>query len=254
MRFSGRGSLRQGIARLVGNIRKLVSGPSIARKGAATYQENIAGAEPYPLIDRNYEILAKEYGLGKSMELKLPVDAAGEPIPWYTYPAIEYLRQFKFRDKVIFEYGCGSSTLFWGKQAAKTVSVEHDPNWADQIKLQLGPHQTLLLCEEEEAYVCSIQNMAKKIDVLIVDGQWRMACAREGIAKLTQQGIIILDNTDWFHDVATWLRNKGFFQVDFSGFGPINPYCWTTSVFLPWNSSLQNEFKNPLPIGGISCE
>ena len=28
------------------------------------------------------------------------------------------------------------------------------------------------------------------------------------------------------------LRAQGWFQIDFSGLGPINPYAWTTSVFM----------------------
>jgi hypothetical protein len=34
-----------------------------------------------------------------------PVNARGEPVPWYTYPAIDYLRQLDFSDKTVFEYG-----------------------------------------------------------------------------------------------------------------------------------------------------
>lgn len=246
--------LCHGIATSLGWIRKLFSASKMGKLEAVSSQEEISAVGPVPLIERNFEILAKEYGLAKSMEIKLPVDVAGEPIPWYTYPAIEYLSQFNFRDKVVFEYGCGSSTLFWGKQAAETFSVEHDLNWADQIRPQLGAHQTLLLYEDENEYVYSIESISKKIDILVVDGQWRMACTQKGVVKLKQTGIIILDNSDWFHDIADWLRAKGYFQVDFSGFGPINPYCWTTSIFLPWDSTFQNEFKNPLPLGGISCE
>jgi hypothetical protein len=250
-----RDKLRQGIASVFHSLGHLFSSSEVQTPGAALDQGNDSGVVgPALMIERNFEILAKEYGLAKAMELKLPVDAAGEPIPWYTYPAIEYMKQFNFHNKVVFEYGCGSSTLFWGKQAGETFSVEHDPNWANQIRPLLREHQTLLLCETEEDYINSVHAIPKKIDILIVDGQWRRACAQEGIAKLNKEGIVVLDNTDWFHDVADWLRSEGFFQIDFSGFGPINNYCWTTSIFIPWDSTLQNEFRNPHPLGGIACE
>lgn len=252
MSSSGIEILRQGIQSVFRYVSHLFASSKMKVDAAPEQGEDSRVVEPAPLIERNFEILAKEYGLAKSMDMGLPVDATGGPIPWYTYPAIEYLGQFDFRDKVVFEYGCGSSTLFWGKQAVETFSVEHDPNWANQIRPQLRAHQTLLLCEAEEDYIHSVHTIPRGIDILIVDGQWRMACAQEAFAKLNREGIIILDNSDWFHDVANWLRTKGFFQIDFSGFGPINPYCWTTSLFIPWGSTLQNEFTNPHPLGGIS--
>ncbi|MHC1726424.1 MAG: hypothetical protein AB9866_10515 [Syntrophobacteraceae bacterium] len=43
------------------------------------------------------------------------------------------------------------------------------------------------------------------------------------------EGLFILDNSDWYVGVAQLVREKGFFQVDFSGFDLINNNCWTTS-------------------------
>ena len=53
------------------------------------------------------EMLQKEFALERSIDEKLCLDKEGNPIPWYTYPAIEYLSQFDYQDKKIFEFGCG---------------------------------------------------------------------------------------------------------------------------------------------------
>ena len=46
----------------------------------------------------------KEFAVERSMDEKLCRDRDGNPIPWYTYPVIEYLTQFDYTDKKIFEY------------------------------------------------------------------------------------------------------------------------------------------------------
>jgi hypothetical protein len=67
-----------------------------------------------------------DYAHLQSAVRNAPVDAHGEPVPWYTYPAIDYLRQLDFSDKTVFEYGSGYSTLFWASAARRVVSVEED--------------------------------------------------------------------------------------------------------------------------------
>lgn len=48
----------------------------------------------------NYKILSLNYGQYRSMRLQKSVDREGNPIPWYTYPAIDYLTQFDFSKKL----------------------------------------------------------------------------------------------------------------------------------------------------------
>ena len=73
---------------------------------------------------RNYRILSIEFGQYKTMYRWDCVDRFNRPIPWYTYPAIEYIKQLDFSDKTVFEYGSGNSTLFWAQRCKKLVSVE----------------------------------------------------------------------------------------------------------------------------------
>ena len=44
---------------------------------------------------------AEEFAIQKSIDEKVCEDRDGNPIPWYTYPAIEYLSQFDYHDKKI---------------------------------------------------------------------------------------------------------------------------------------------------------
>lgn len=186
-------------------------------------------------IDRllwTIETVELEYGHFFSFEKKMCIDKNGSPIPWYTYPAIEYLNQLDFSGREIYEYGAGNSSLFWARKAKYVTSVENDRNWYLSIQKNQHKNQQLLLIENEKDYVNSILQKNRKYDLIIIDGEWRYACAKIAVQCLEARGLIILDNSDWYPNTSEFLRKSGLIQVDFTGMGPINYYTWTTSLFL----------------------
>src|SRR3954471_19133862 len=46
-----------------------------------------------------------DYGHLRTVLHRNCLDAAERPIPWYTYPAVEYLKQLDFSRARVFEYG-----------------------------------------------------------------------------------------------------------------------------------------------------
>src|SRR5438270_13891504 len=73
---------------------------------------------------KNYRILSSGYGQMKSMRKLLSVDQNGDPVPWFTYPAIEHLKQLDFTGKRILEYGSGYSTLLCAHRPADVIALE----------------------------------------------------------------------------------------------------------------------------------
>src|SRR5258708_33202726 len=55
-------------------------------------------------------------------------------LPWLTFDAVHYLENHIKQGSRVFEYGSGSSTLFWMRFKAHCVSIEHDPAWYALIK------------------------------------------------------------------------------------------------------------------------
>jgi hypothetical protein len=182
---------------------------------------------PYQFWRSNY---LENIGWLNSFNSKRPVDVVGQPIPWYTYPAIEYIRQLDFSEKDVFEFGCGNSTLFWSKVARKIVSVEHQKEWHDIFIKKVKENVELKLSPDKESYIQSILNHGS-FDVIIIDGIYRFQCAQVAISKLKPGGLVILDNSDWYVNVAQLLREANLIQVDMTGLGPINSYAWSTSFF-----------------------
>jgi hypothetical protein len=204
-------------------------------------------ALPAPIQD----ILNRAHGHARSRELKLSVAADGSALPWYTYPAIEYCNQLDANGLKVFEYGCGNSSLYWARKGAHIWCVEHDPAWHESMQKSSAHLRGLSLRTERAAYAAAIEEAGEEFDIVIIDGVWRNECAAAALTRLGGAGLIILDNSDWYTDVARYLRSKGFFQVDFSGFGPINAYCWTTSFMWPVRIPMLERFRQPHPIGGV---
>lgn len=189
-------------------------------------------------FQRFIEIWQKEYGLEKTIEEKKSIDKDGNPIPWYTYPAIEYLSQFDYSDKNVFEFGVGYSSVFWARRAKSVVSIEDNieyfKRWQSEFK---EPNLDLRWRDEGEIYENAIFESDEKYDVIIIDGKRRTKCAEVASQKLSENGFIILDDSDRVNtskeyiDAIATLKKCGFLQVDFYGFCPMNNFSKTTSVF-----------------------
>lgn len=198
----------------------------------------------------NFKMLALDFGQWQSIKKKIPVDKEGDPIPWYTYPAIEYLKQFDLTDKTTFEWGSGNSSLFWARKAKEIVSIESHKGWLNIVNKSKLSNQKIFLFEKKDDYVRAILNQNKKFDIIVIDGKYRYECAKIAGKCLSPGGLIILDNSDWFPKTARTLREHNLIQVDFNGFGPINNYTWTTSLFFSRNFNFKS--NQPVqPIGGV---
>ncbi len=183
--------------------------------------------------------LRRDFGHARSTKTRFPVDCKGAPLPWYTYPAIEYLSQLDLRDKTVFEFGSGNSSLFWAARAKQVVSIENDPAWHTEVSKRKPANLDLRLVQNKEDYMGSLRGEPTSFDIVVVDGSHRAACAAEAVLRLKPGGIIVLDNSDWFQKASAALRQSGLIQVDMKGFGPINGYAWCTTLFF------HREFHTP---------
>lgn len=181
----------------------------------------------------------------------VPIGPKGEPIPWFTYPAIEYLKSFDFSDKMVFEYGAGHSSLFWANRAKTVTAVESNKPWHDHIASRHPPNLSLFFESDKDRYVSSIERNAVAYDLIVIDGRWRNACADKCADYLAVGGMIIIDNSDRRYEGCARLRARGFFQIDFSGFSPVNGYASTTSIFVGPRLPPQASFISPVPVGGL---
>ena len=175
----------------------------------------------------------------RSYRTQMSVDAAGRPIPWITYSALEALAQRAKPDFSVFEYGSGNSTRWWAERVRRVVSCESDPAWADRIRADLPPraeiHQVDLARDGVEAYASVIDRWPASFEIVVIDGDkpTRQACGRHALAALKPGGVIVWDNAEFGWDQPGFdaLKRRGFQRLDCPGFGPINFYPWITAFF-----------------------
>ena len=79
----------------------------------------------------NLDYLTKT-GYLESLFLKIP-SRNGLPIPWITYPALNYLENNIPQNYRILEVGAGTSTFFWTLRGNPVTYLEIDTSWNKSI-------------------------------------------------------------------------------------------------------------------------
>ncbi|GAK99342.1 hypothetical protein JCM19314_3387 [Nonlabens ulvanivorans] len=196
------------------------------------------------------EIFYSKYGHGKSFSSGRSIDENESQIPWFTYPAIEYLKQLDLKNKLMLEWGgTGSSSAFFAKRVKGLYSIEHNEEWYKEVLSQEIPNHNLFLADSN--YITIADDFNKLFDIICIDGIKRNACVKKSLSIMNKGGLIILDNSDRSPELGSFLRKEGFLQVDFHGFGPINEYTWTTSLFFDRTIELSPISIQPvIPVGG----
>ena len=177
-------------------------------------------------------ILDEGYGHWESRKRSAVINSDGQPIPWYSYPALEYLDQIDFSDKTVFEWGAGYSSLYWARVAKRVTSIEDDMGWFQKLEEDRPCNLTIHLIQNKRQYINAIAATGPKYDVIIIDGSYRYGCACIAPRYLAGGGgLIVLDNSDWYPESAKALRSADLLQVDMTGFAPRNNWTQTTSLF-----------------------
>jgi hypothetical protein len=172
----------------------------------------------------------------KSSIKQKAVDKNGFALPWYSYPAIEFLQSKDFSNKTILEFGAGQSTLWWAKAAKSVKSFEKDPKWYKSVKESIPENVDIIHLSEEDDQdslkiidqVLLAQN--KRYDIIIIDGLTRKELCKTAISYLNEGGIIITDNSEGYGFKEAF-DNTGFKRVDFHGFSPGVVLKQATSFF-----------------------
>jgi hypothetical protein len=183
-------------------------------------------------------------------------------VPWLPYCVVEWLEATVTPAFSIFEYGSGGSTLYWARRAQQVVSIEHDRAWharVAQVLAQQGiDNCTYRLIEPEPCasvtasveqnyrsthpayrdqtfarYVHAIDTYADaSLDLILIDGRARLACARQAACKVKPGGFIVLDNTDRAEYAPAGEVLAGMARIDLAGILPYGrPHWGKTSIW-----------------------
>jgi hypothetical protein len=187
------------------------------------------------LLSYRLQFFLDENGYFRSVLEGRAVDREGRPLPWLTYGAIAFLRKRVRPDMSVFEYGSGSSTLWWAERVARVVSYEHDLDWYNRLKDQLPANVAYVHCPLEPGgeYAKAISTYDHAFDVVLIDGRDRVNCARNSLGALKDGGVIVWDNTERekYEEGYAYLLRNGFRRLDFEGLFPAAEFAGITSIF-----------------------
>jgi len=182
-----------------------------------------------------------ETGWTESVRTSSVVDRLGSPIPWATYPSIDFLISRLDKNQSVFEYGAGASTLFFARHTGRVTAVEHDEKFAEYLRPRLQKNVNLLGHEAlSDAYVMAIRECGEAPDIVSVDGRNRVRCIQAAEPYLSARGVLILDDAEReeYREGICFLKERGYRSVEFWGLAPGMVERKCTSIFYRSNNVL----------------
>lgn len=188
------------------------------------------------------ESALKQNGWFKAFRTKTAIDNIGQPIPWVTYPFIDFISERLNSDMNIFEFGSGNSALYYSQKVDSITSVKHNQAWYNKISKITPSNVTLIykvLIENNEYSKC-LKDREMIYDIIIVDGVDRNNCIFNSVNFLNNNGVFVLDDSerDEYKEATSFLSSKNFKRLDFWGMAPGILYKKCASIFYKSNNCL----------------
>lgn len=194
------------------------------------------------LLSYGHKGYLNSIGWFTAFDKKQAVDGKGKALPWVTYSFIDFIKERINKTQHIFEYGSGSSTIFYAERAGSVTSVEHDKGWFDKVKNTSPANAEMIFChlEKDGEYAKKATLLNKKFDIIIVDGRDRVNCCKYSVDALSEKGVLVLDDSERevYDPARVLLKAQGFKEISFSGISPGLFYEKATSVFYKQDNCL----------------
>jgi hypothetical protein len=189
----------------------------------------------------------------------------GEARPWIPFAATDWLQHYLTRNRKVFEWGSGGSTIFLSERAGQVFSIEHDKKWhalVSKALTQRGITNCSYQLHEPKPIVgnfsaldesptyrfvyddyyagMTVDEYVRAIDVhpdhifdlVVVDGRVRTECMQHAIPKIRRGGYLMLDNSN-NADVAEMVRKlRSYPHTEFHGIAPgWPPARWSNTIW-----------------------
>lgn len=208
----------------------------------STWPKQTMGWRLYRDLVLNSDSYLHTTGWLRSLEQAKPLDATNSPVPWMNYPVVQLLSERLPKEAVLFEFGSGHSTAFWGRHVAQVYSIEYDRKWLDTIAPNLPSNAKVYFCEQDRdgKYCRSVGIPGVSFDVVVVDGRDRVNCVLQALKFVTDSGVIILDDSsrEKYRDAFVATREAGFKALTLAGLKPTGLGTDATTIFYRPNNCL----------------
>lgn len=152
--------------------------------------------------------------------------------PWMPQNQIDLIQSYLSINKIMLEYGCGGSTLYFSKYVKKYISIEHDVKWiqniqlsnniTDNIQIHYCPPNNKIKLPVWRGKEKDFQNYINYIDLLpykhydyvLLDGRCRQFCAKKIINYIDKKSIIFFHDFFERHRYHNVLQNYQIIDFD----------------------------------------
>lgn len=176
---------------------------------------------------------------------KSPLDKG---LPWWSYEAIDWVKQYLKPQAKIFEWGSGGSTVFLSKYCQQLISVENDEEWMGKTKKKLESKRienvtlvkkTLNLTNENQFKDCGyFKALSENFNFIVIDGEdafgpdclWssRETCFERAENWINPQGFILVDDSWRYPKILKSTKAKKV--IRFQSIGPCRKGVTTTDL------------------------
>jgi len=181
------------------------------------------------------------------------VSKYGAPLPWYTYPCIDFLKYRQYENSIVLEFGGGQSTQWWASKAKHVVTLEGDKQWYEKIKGGMPDNVDLhhVSMQSKEKNVTDVKQLLatkqhSKYDVIVIDGLYRYEMIEIALNHLSDDGVLICDNAEGY-GFYEGLKDSGLCRVDFFGNAPGVVLAHATSIYFKPSAPIFSSV-NPIPV------
>jgi hypothetical protein len=162
---------------------------------------------------------------------KYPV-LGGREYPWMTGPAVKALEALELDGLSVLEFGGGYSSIYFSKRGAKVTVFERDPEWSAFIA-QRAPSAVLI------DDVRALDMGVRKFDIVLIDVFNRPDHFEIGASLMRHDGILILDDSQWYPNYLTTL--EGFLPFHYWGTSP-GRFDYKCTTFFVRNERIKSRF------------
>jgi predicted O-methyltransferase YrrM len=164
------------------------------------------------------------------------------PLPWLSWPCIDWLDRYVRPGMRVFEYGGGGSTLYFLARGCEVTTVEGNLTWTVAIGEAARAYRSRLrlrfIDSQNDTPTARRQYAdaaldAAPWDLILVDGAFRRECVLVARRCIVPGGVIIVDNTDMpeYAEVHPEEVLRDFERRVFRGLGFARVLPTTTEVY-----------------------
>lgn len=117
--------------------------------------------------------------------------------PWYTPGAIKTTEKMLTPHSKVFEWGSGASSIWYAERVGEYIGIEDNERWYTDISKRLNSSNTrIVLCDNKDEYINAINKFPDRyFDCISIDGRHRIDCLKHAVSKLSDNGLIVFDDS-----------------------------------------------------------